>query len=71
MSRNCSFGDNCSDCLKVLTILSLQSIRKFNKTEKTDNLMKDDEESKLIRSFFVNGNRSTLPEMKWNAPIFD
>ena len=61
MSRNCSFGDNCSDCLKVLTILSLLSIRKFNKTEKTDNLMKDDEESKLIRSFFENGNRSTLP----------
>ena len=51
MSRNCSFGDNCSDCLKVLDILSLKSIRKFNKTEKTDNLMKDDEESKLIRSF--------------------
>ena len=69
MSRKSSFVDNCSDSLKVLTILSLQSIRKFNKLEK-DTLLKNDEESKQIRSFFErNGN--TVTEMKWDAPTFD
>ena len=71
MSRNCFFVDNTSDCLKVLNILSLQSIRKFNRAEKTNILVTDDEESNLIKSFFVNENSSTLTERKWDAPVFE
>ena len=50
MARKTCFVDNCSDCLKILNILSLHSIRKHNKVEKTNNLMSDEEESKLIRT---------------------
>ena len=71
MARKTCFVDNCSDCLKILNLLSLHSIRKHNRVEKTNNLMNDEEESKLIRSFFENGNSSLLSEMKWNAPTFD
>ena len=71
MSRNCSFVDNTSDCMKVLNILSLKSIRKFNRAEKTNILVTDDEESNLIKSFFVNENSSTLTERKWDAPVFE
>ena len=71
MFRKCSFVDNTSDWLKVLNILSLQSIRKFNRAEKTNILMTDDEESNLIKSFFVNENSSTLTERKWDAPVFE
>ena len=71
MSRNCFFVDNTSDCLKVLNIFSLQSIRKFNRAEKTNILVTDDEESNLIKSFFVNKNSSTLTERKWDAPVFE
>ena len=71
MSRNYFFVDNTSDCLKVLNILSLQSIRKFNRAEKTNILVTDDEESNLIKSFFVNENSSTLTERKWDAPVFE
>ena len=33
--------------------------------------MTDDEESNLIKSFFVNENSSTLTERKWDAPVFE
>ena len=69
MAIHSSFAENSSDCLKVLNILSLQSIRKFN-TEKTK-ILKDDEESKLIRSFFQNGDSSTLIDIKLNTSSFD
>ena len=52
MSRKTSFVDNCSDSLKVLNILSLPQIRKYNRQEKTENILTDDQESKLIKSFF-------------------
>ena len=71
MFRKCSFVGNTSDWLKVLNILSLQSIRKFNRAEKTNILVTDDEESNLIKSFFVNENSSTLTEREWDAPVFE
>ena len=71
MFRKCSFVDNTSDWLKVLNILSLQSIRKFNRAEKTNIPETDDEESNLIKSYFVNENSSTLTERKWDAPVFE
>ena len=71
MARKTSFVENCSDCLKVMNILSLPSIRKFNSEEKTENLLSNDEESMLIKSFFENGNKSTLTEVKWDAHTFD
>ena len=60
MATNSSFAENNTDCLKVLNILSLQSIRKFNPTEK----VKDEYESNLIKSFFQNGNASSLVDIK-------
>ena len=33
--------------------------------------MTDDEESNLIKSFFVNEKSSTLTERKWYAPVFE
>ena len=54
-----------------MNILSLPSIRKFNREEKTDNLLIDDEESMLMKSFFENGDKSSLSDMKWDAPTFD
>ena len=71
MSRKTSFVENSASCLKILNIIGLQSIRKFNKEERTENLLTDDEESVLIRSFFQNWHKSTLSEMRWDAPTFD
>ena len=69
MAIHSSFAENSSDCLKVLNILSLQSIRKFNIAEKK--ILKDDEESKLIKSFFQDGDSSTLLDIKWKLSSFD
>ena len=63
--------DNCSDSLKVLNILSLPQIRKYNRQEKTENILTDDQESNLIKSFFENGDKCNLTEVKWDAPIFE
>ena len=54
-----------------MNILSLPSIRKFNREERTDNLLTDDEKSMLMKSFFENGDKSSLSDMKWDAPTFD
>ena len=69
-ARHSSFAENCDDCLKILNILSLQSIRKFNLGEKTEFPLKDDEESRLIRSFFQNGESGNLNDMKWDTSSF-
>ena len=70
-ARHSSFAENCADCLKVLNILSLQRVRKFNLREKTEFPLKDNEESKLIRSFFQNGNSENLIDMKWDTSSFE
>ena len=70
MARNSSFAENSNDCLKVLNVLSLQSIRKFNSTEKVEKV-KDQFESDLIKSFFQNGNTSSLIDMKWDTSSFE
>ena len=70
MARNSSFAENSNDCLKVLNILSLQSIRKFNSTEKVEKV-KDQFKSDLIKSFFQNGNTSSLIDMKWDTSSFE
>ena len=54
-----------------MNILSLPQIIKYNRQEKTENILTDDEESKLIRSFFENGDKCNLTEVKWDAPIFE
>ena len=63
--------DNCSDSLKVLNISSLPQIRKYNRQEKTENILTDNQESKLIKSFFENGDKCNLTEVKWDAPFFE
>ena len=61
----------CSYSLKVLNIVSLLQIIKYNRQEKTENILTDDQESKLIKSFFENGDKCNLTEVKWDAPIFE
>ena len=71
LSRHSSFADNCCDCLKVLNICSLQTIRKFNSNEKVAFPLKNYKKTKLIRSFFQNGNSSNLTDMKRDTSTFD
>ena len=57
---------------RTLVNLSLVKIKIYsNRQEKTENLLTDDQESKLIKSFFENGDKCNLTEVKWDAPIFE
>ena len=57
------------DVIRHWKMTSGEVFLKHHKLEK-DTLLKNDEESKQIRSFFErNGN--TVTEMKWDAPTFD
>ena len=56
-SRQTSFKDNCSDCLKVRSILCMPSIRKYDRRPKAkqfSDLKEETEENKLIKSFFLS-----------------
>ena len=50
--------------------LSSYRMRKYV-PEVKETILGDDPESVQIRGFFVNGDATTLTEMKWTAPLFD
>ena len=56
--------------MKSLYILSSYRMRKYV-PEVKETILGDDPESVQIRGFFVNGDATTLTEMKWTAPLFD
>ena len=69
LSRQTSFAENTEDCLKVLNIIASYRFRKHDKRViKSEKAHKDDEESRIINSFFVNRNASTVSERKWTMP---
>ena len=56
LSRQTNFQDNSKDCLKVMFILSSWRIRRFVKRDPSEHDLKDDEDSVIIETFFVNGS---------------
>ena len=56
---------------KYNTICITLYVLQYNRQEKTENILTDDQESKLIKSFFENGDKCNLTEVKWDAPIFE
>ena len=69
-ARFTSFLENTKDTMKSLYILSSYKMRKYV-PEVKETILGDDPESVQIRGFFVNGDATTLTEMKWTAPLFD
>ena len=56
---------------KYNTICITLYVLQYNRQEKTENILTDDQESKLIKSFFENGDKCNLTEVKWDATIFE
>ena len=56
LSRQTNFQIDSKDCLKVMFILSSWRIWRFVKRDPSEHDLKDDEDSVIIETFFVNGS---------------